>query len=157
RTPRGVAVTPRCFRCTVVPAQREDRYTEVKIQALVRQQFGLITNERRLSVEGFGDKFHRSPRKQKREPRTTSPTPPTTSSRASLEPSPRHGASVHGDVADDPAVDAGEDLVERVARDRQAVVLLADDGTARILGLPHEVGDRRGELHRAARIVDLGR
>jgi len=33
----------------------------------VRQQFGLITNERRLSVEGFGDKFHRSPRQRKHE------------------------------------------------------------------------------------------
>ena len=39
-------------------------------------------------------------------------------------------ASVHGDLADDAAVDAVEDLVEAVAGDGEAVVALADDGAA---------------------------
>src|SRR5205814_6076921 len=64
--------------------------------------------------------------------------------------------SIHGDFADDAAVDAGEDLVEAVSGDRETVVALADDGLGRVECLAHEVGHRFGEFDGAARIVDLG-
>lgn len=56
----------------------------------------------------------------------------------------------------DVRLDALEDLFERLARDRQPVVLEADDRVGRIWLDADEVGDGVGELGRATRIVDLG-
>ena len=61
---------------------------------------------------------------------------------------PRGNESVHGDFADDAAVDALEDLVEAVAGDGEAVVALADDGATGVGRLAHELGDRLAPARR---------